>query len=185
MTQPTIPGGASGEFLALPPGVGRRVRNSSVAMGVGQLFAGIVIAAVTIGLAFAQKSLDDPLWVVNLAGVVPPLLVVCLAFAMFRARGCVSGDRLVMPRAGRVRATLRRLWLAVVIVAVLIIVAQAVGLAVASGNSAVSPNLSLLDDAAFAVPVVTIVVCSVGFLIGRNLLPPPPEVLAKAWATGH
>lgn len=175
----------SGELLGLPPHVGRRIRGASVAMGIGQLFAGIVIAAVSAGLAIGQHSLDDPLWVINLVGLVPPLLVVVLGLCLFRARGCVSGDQLVMARARRVRAGLRAVWLAVVVTAVLIIVALAIGLSLASKDSAVSANLSLLDDAAFAIPVVTLVVGTVGFGVGRNLLPPPPEVLARARAGGR
>ncbi|HEX3647949.1 MAG TPA: hypothetical protein VHV49_05940 [Pseudonocardiaceae bacterium] len=172
----------NGDFLDLPPNVGRRVRGAGGAMGAGQTFAGIVIAALSGGLAAGQHSLGDPLWVINLVGVVPPLLVVALGVGLFRARGCVSGDRLLLAKAGRVRAGLRGVWLAIVVTAVLIIVALAVGLSIASKDSAVAGNLSLLDGAAFAIPVVTAVVGSVGFLVGRNLLPPPPDVLAKAWS---
>jgi type IV secretory pathway VirB2 component (pilin) len=181
VTQPTNQGS---ELLALPPTVGRRIRSSSVAMGIGQLLAGIVIAAVTVGLAFGQKSLADPLWVINLIGVIPPVLVIGLAFGLFRARRCVSGDQLIMPRARRVRAVLRTFWVATMLTALLVVVALAVGLSVVSKDKSVSANLSLLDGAAFGIPVVTVVVCSLGFLIGRSLLPPPPAVLAKAWATG-
>ncbi|HKN95847.1 MAG TPA: hypothetical protein VJX10_01925 [Pseudonocardiaceae bacterium] len=180
MTRP-----ASGGFLDLPPNVGRRIRGASVAMGIGQLFAGLVIAALSLGLAIGQRSLGDPLWVVNLVGVVPPLLVAVLGLSLFRARGCVSGERLAMDRAGRVRAGLRGVWLGVVVTAVLVIVALAVGLSIASKDSAVSGNLSLLDGAAFAIPVVTLVVGTVGFAVGRNLLPPPPDVLARAWGGGR
>lgn len=168
MTRP-----ASGGFVDLPPDAGRRIRGASIAMGAGQLFAGIVIAALTAGLAVGQHSLGDPLWVINLAGVVPPLLVVALGLALFRVRGCVSGGRLAVDRAGRVRAGLRGVWLGVVVTAVLVIVALAVGLSVASKDSAVSGNLSLLDGAAFAIPVVTLVVGTVGFAVGRSLLRPP------------
>jgi hypothetical protein len=172
----------SGEFLDLPPHVGRRIRSAGAAMGAGQLLAGIVIAAVSGGLAGGQHSLADPLWVINLVGVIPPLLLVVLGVHLFRARGCVRGDRMVVADAGRVRGGLRGVWVAVLVTAVLVVAAQAVGLVLAHGNAAVVGNLSLLDDVAFAVPVVTVVVGMCGFLVGRNLLPPPPEVLAKAWA---
>jgi hypothetical protein len=177
VTYPTTPGG---EYLDLPPNFGRRIRGAAAAMGIGQVFAGIVIAAVSLGLAIGQHSLDDPLWLINLIGLVPPLLVVVLGIRLFGARGAVSGDRLVMPTARRVRAGLRGVWLAVVVTAVLVIVALAVGLALAHQDAAVSGNLSLLDDAAFAIPVVTIVVGSVGFAVGRSQLPPPPAVLDRA-----
>lgn len=182
VTQPSDPGS---EFLALPPHVGRRIRGAAVAMGIGQLLAGVVIAGITVGLAFGQKSLHDPLWVINLIGVIPPVLVICLGVNLFRARGCVSGDQLVLPRARRVKAALRVCWFATLATAVLIVAALAVGLALANRDASVSADLSALDDAAFFVPVVTVVVAWVGFGVGRNLLPPPRATLERAWATGR
>src|SRR5439155_7510841 len=119
-----------------------------------QLFAGIMFTALTVGLAALQKAVGDSLWPVNMTiGVIPPVLVICLAINLFRVGGRVLGDLLHREQAHRLRGVLRRSWIATLAIAVLTIGAQAIGLVSAGGNVSTAQNLSFLDTVDFLLPI--------------------------------
>jgi hypothetical protein len=170
-------------YLPLPPGFGRRIRGSATAMGLGLVIAGVVMTALAIGLGALLRALNDSLWAANGAiSVVCSLLVIGVAAGVLGARRPVSGDSLDERLARRARGTLRGWWLALLVVAVIGVVVEVAELVTALGGSSAGGNVSALDGAAVLIPIVAVGVGTIGFLIGRNLLPPPAKVLAQGWA---
>lgn len=171
-----MPQGDSGEYLALPPGVGRRIRRSSVTMGCTELVVGLLLIAMTEGYGALQKSWGDSSWSLNMTvGALSPLLVCCLGSCLFRIGSRLRGDALHLRRARRLRNVLRAWWITMLIVALLIILAQVVELVTAT-----QLDYTAFDLLGVLLQVVTAAVGTLGYLVGRNLLQPSPASLARA-----
>lgn len=90
--------------IQLPPRFVRRFRRGSAIVGVTVIVAGLLIYAVILWLAPIIAHGVPTGAVAGLCGL-PTLFVAGIGVAVTAARSCLNGDRLVVERARRFRAT--------------------------------------------------------------------------------
>lgn len=159
---------------AFPPRPGVRVPTVAVVMGLAEILAGVILLAIGVGLAAAQRSLDDPLWIVGATvGLLPPIAVICLGVSVIRVRSSVAAATVDPARAWHHARRLLGWWITLLLVTFLAILVGGVGLMLSASNTTVGNNLALDAPAITLLPVVAAIVGMFGSLVGRGLLLPP------------
>jgi len=183
MTGPDCRSHTNREFIALPAGYGRRVRSSSVAVGMFVLIVLFFILAVLVYTALSQRDAGDPLWSVSLlTGLVPYPPAIGLLVNLFRVGGRLIGDVVHEPAACGLHAVLGVWWIVLLMFALGALAGQTIGYAHFFADSA-RPSVS--DNVAFVYPILVAVIGTGAYATGRAYLLPSRRALARMWASAR